>query len=83
MKYNLLEKLYHQNLIDIHIGGGFRYSNILSNPNGPIYIENTTTSESYRFRPTIYDGFINLSFISQFSSKFYLVFLLGFQIDCL
>ena len=72
MKYNLLEKLYHQNLIDIHIGGGFRYSNILSNPKGPIYIENTTTSESYRFRPTIYDGFLNLSLISQFSSKFYL-----------
>ena len=43
MKYNLLEKLYHQNLIDIHIGGGFECSNILSNPNGPIYIENTTT----------------------------------------
>ena len=72
MKYNLLEKLYHQNLIDFHIGGGFRYSNILSNPRGPIYIENTLTSENYRFRPTIYDGFFNLSLISQFSSKFYL-----------
>ena len=72
MKYNLLEKLYHQNLIDFHIGGGFRYSNILSNPSGPIYIENTLTSENYRFRPTIYDGFFNLSLISQFSSKFYL-----------
>ena len=72
MKYNLLEKLYHQNLIDFQIGTGFRYSNILSNPAGPIYIENTNTSENYRFRPTIYDTFLNLSLISQFSSKFYL-----------
>ena len=69
MKYNLLEKFYHQNLIDFHIGSGFRYSNILSNPVGPIYISNN--NENYRFRPTIIDGFINLSFITQFSSKFY------------
>ena len=72
MKYNFLERLYHQNLIDFHIGGGFRYSNILSNPKGPIYIENTNTSNSYRFRPTFYDGFLNLSLISQFSSQFYI-----------
>ena len=69
MKYNLLEKLYHQNLIDLHLGGGFRYSNILSNPVGPIYISNST--ENYRFRPTIFDGFFNLSLVSQFSSNFY------------
>jgi tetratricopeptide (TPR) repeat protein len=69
MKYNILEKLYHQNLIDFHIGAGARYSNILSNPVAPIY---TNDNQSYRFRPTIFDGFFNLSFVSQFSSKFYL-----------
>ena len=69
MKYNFLEKFYHQNLIDFHIGSGFRYSNILSNPVAPIYMSNN--NENYRFRPTIIDGFINLSFITQFSSKFY------------
>ncbi len=69
MKYNLLERFYHQNLIDFHIGSGLRYSNILSNPVGPIYISNNNSN--YRFRPTIIDGFINLSFITQFSSKFY------------
>jgi len=71
MKYNLLEKFYHQNLIDFHIGSGLRYSNILSNPVAPIYINNTNNNESYRFRPTIIDGFLNLSFITQFSSNFY------------
>ena len=72
MKYNFLEKLYHQNLIDFHIGTGLRYSNILSNPVAPIYVNNTNNNESYRFRPSIIDGFINLSFTTQFSSKFYL-----------
>ncbi len=71
MKYNFLEKLYHQNLIDFHIGTGLRYSNILSNPLAPIYINDINNNESYRFRPSIIDGFLNLSFISQFSSKFY------------
>ena len=70
MKYNLLEKLYHQNLIDLHLGSGLRYSNILSNPVAPIYISNST--ENYRFRPTMIDGFFNLSIVSQFSSKFYI-----------
>jgi len=68
MKYNLLEKFYHQNFIDSHIGFGIKYSNLLSNPVGPIYINN---NESYRFRPTIIDGFLNLSFVTQFSSNFY------------
>ena len=72
MKYNYLEQLYHQNLIDLQIGFGLRYSSILSNPSAPIYINNTNSSENYRFRPAIYDGFLNLSFISQFSSKFFL-----------
>ena len=72
LKYNFLEKLYHQNLIDFHIGTGLRYSNILSNPVAPIYINNINNNESYRFRPSIIDGFVNLSFTTQFSSKFYL-----------
>ena len=63
MKYNFLEKLYHQNLIDFHIGTGLRYSNILSNPLAPIYINDINNNESYRFRPSIIDGFLNLSFI--------------------
>ena len=28
MKYNLLEKFYHQNLTDFHIAAGVRYSNM-------------------------------------------------------
>ncbi len=72
MKYNFLEKFYHQNLIDFHIGTGFRYSNLLSNPVAPIYINNINNNESYRFKPSIIDGFLNLSFSTQFSSKFYL-----------
>ena len=71
MKYNLLERLYHQNLIDLHIGTGVRYSNILSNPIAPIYIQNTNNNTNYRFRPSIIDGFINLSSIIQYSPKFY------------
>ena len=39
MKYNLLEKIYHQNLSDFHIGFGLRYSNMLSNPKAPIYFD--------------------------------------------
>tara|TARA_B100002051_G_scaffold275845_1_gene321265 strand:- start:1813 stop:3576 length:1764 start_codon:yes stop_codon:yes gene_type:complete len=72
MKYNFLEKLYHQNFIDFHIGTGFRYSSTLSNPKGPIYLDSSNSLENYRFRPTIYDTFINLSLISHFSSKFFL-----------
>ena len=72
MKYNLLEKFYHQNLIDFHIGTGFRYSNLLSNPAAPIYITNTNSNKNYRFRPSIIDGFLNLSSIIQYSPNFYL-----------
>ena len=69
MKYNLLERLFHQNLIDCHIGTGFRFSKMLSNPEAPIYGD--FQNKGYRFRPTIYDGFISTSFSIQFSPKFY------------
>jgi len=72
MKYNLLDKFYNQNLIDIHIGTGLRYSSILSNPEAPIYINGTNNNESYRFRPSIIDGFFNLSSTIQYSPRFYL-----------
>ena len=69
LKYNLLENFLHQNLIDFHIGSGFRFSKMLSNPKAPIY--HNQQNKSYRFRPTIYDGFINTSFTMQFSPKFF------------
>ena len=68
MKYNLLERFFHQNLIDCHIGTGFRFSQMLSNPKAPLYGD--MQNKGYRFRPRIYDGFINTSFVMQFSSKF-------------
>ena len=70
MKYNLLDRFYNQNLIDFHIGTGLRYSSVLSNPEAPIYIENS--NESYRFRPSIFDGFLNFSSTIQYSPRFYL-----------
>ena len=70
MKYNLLDRFYNQNLIDFHIGTGLRYSSVLSNPEAPIYIENS--NESYRFRPSIFDGFFNISSTIQYSPRFYL-----------
>ncbi len=69
MKYNLLERFFHQNLIDCHIGTGFRFSKMLSNPIAPIYGD--MQNKGYRFRPTIYDSFINSSFLLQFSPKFF------------
>ena len=74
MKYNLLEKIYHQNLSDFHIGFGLRYSNMLSNPKAPIYFDenDNRNDKSYRFRPLILDGFFNISSIVQYSPKFYL-----------
>ena len=69
IKYNLLETFFHQNLIDLHIGTGFRFSKMLSNPDSPIYGD--AQNKGYRFRPTIYDGFINTSLILQFSPKFF------------
>ena len=74
MKYNLLEKIYHQNLSDFHIGGGFRYSSMLSNPEAPIYFNENGNigNKGYRFRPLIIDGFINISSVFQYSPKFYL-----------
>ena len=73
MKYNLLEKFYHQNLADFHIGAGVRYSNMLSNPEAPIYFDedDNRRNEGYRFRPLIMDGFFNISSIIQYSKKFY------------
>ena len=68
MKYNLLERFFHQNLIDCHIGTGFRFSQMLSNPKAPLYGD--MQNKGYRFRPRIYDGFINTSFVMQFSPKF-------------
>ena len=68
MKYNLLERFFHQNLIDCHIGTGFRFSQMLSNPKAPLYGD--MQNKGYPFRPRIYDGFINTSFVMQFSSKF-------------
>ena len=38
MKYNLLDRFFHQNLIDCHIGSGFRFSQMLSNPAAPSYM---------------------------------------------
>ena len=74
MKYNLLEKIYHQNLSDFHIGFGLRYSNMLSNPKAPIYFDedDNRNDKGYRFRPLILDGFFNISSIVQYSPKFYL-----------
>ena len=74
MKYNLLERLYHQNLADIHIGGGFRYSSMLSNPEAPIYFDDSDNrkNKGYRFRPLIIDGFFNISSTIQYSPNFYL-----------
>ena len=74
MKYNLLERIYHQNLSDFHIGAGFRYSNMLSNPEAPIYFNENDNrrNNGYRFRPLIIDGFINISSTFQYSPKFYL-----------
>ena len=69
MKYNLLERFFDQNLIDSHIGAGFRFSKMLSNPNAPIYGD--TQNKGYRFRPTIYDSFINTALTVQFSPKFF------------
>ncbi|MDC0145445.1 hypothetical protein OAI93_02480 [bacterium] len=69
MKYNLLERFFHQNLIDCHIGTGFRLSKMLSNPKGPIYGD--AQNKGYRFRPTIYDSFINTTLTMQFSPKFF------------
>ena len=74
MKYNLLEKIYHQNLSDFHIGFGLRYSNMLSNPKAPIYFDenDNRNDKGYRFRPLILDGFFNISSVVQYSQKFYL-----------
>ena len=72
MKYNLLDRFYNQNLMDIHIGTGLRYSSLLSNPKAPIYIDDSNNNENYRFRPSIIDGFFNLSSTIQYSPKFYL-----------
>ena len=69
MKYNLLEKFFHQNLIDFHIGTGFRFTQMLSNLEAPIYGD--FSNKGYRFKPSIYDGFINSSFVMQFSPKFF------------
>ena len=69
MKYNLLEKLFHQNLFDFHIGAGFRFTKMLSNLEAPIYGD--FSNKDYRFKPSIYDGFINNSFVIQFSPKFF------------
>ena len=65
-KYNFLEKFFHQNLYDFHIGTGLRYSSMLSNPIAPIYPNNS----SYRFKPSIYETFTNLSLSMQYSPKF-------------
>jgi len=70
MKYNFLENFFHQNLIDFHIGTGFRFSKMLSNPDSPIYGD--AQNKGYRFRPTIYDGFINSTLSVQFSPKSFL-----------
>ena len=69
MKYNFLENLIDQNLIDWSIGTGFRVSKMLSNPKAPIYGD--FQGQGYRFRPTIYDGFLNTSLSLQFSPKFF------------
>ena len=73
MKYNLLETFLHQNLIDFHIGSGFRFSKMLSNPESNIYfdLDDSRRNDGYRFRPSIYDGFINGSLIAQLTSKLF------------
>ena len=73
-KYNLLEKFYHQNLSDIHIGTGLRYSGVLSNPLAPIYFDESDirSNQGYRFRPMFIDIFANISSVIQYSPKFYL-----------
>ena len=70
LKYNFFERIYHQNIIDIHIGTGFRYSKMLSNPKAPIYGE--YENKGYRFRPTIYDSFISTTFNLQFYKYFFI-----------
>ena len=69
LKYNFAERIYHQNLLDFHLGTGFRFSKSLSNPVAPIYGENE--NKGFRFRPTIYDGFLSTSINYQFSPKFF------------
>ena len=69
LKYNFFERIYHQNIIDIHMGTGLRYSKMLSNPKAPIY--GNFENKGYRFRPTIYDGFISTTFNMQYSKYFF------------
>ena len=70
LKYNFFERIYHQNIIDIHMGTGLRYSKMLSNPKAPIY--GNFENKGYRFRPTIYDGFISTTFNLQYSKYFFI-----------